>query len=421
MHNTQYRCGVAAENVGYNQPPHVDYWMGTGSALPSLPSVYAVGDVATTVATTTTTTTKATTTTTTTTTEATTETTTKAQSSSSTASASSSHSFDNGTSSSYYTIAGNLSKDKGTVSYNGITISQCLKMESSTSISFNASASGTLTMVFGTASAGKSIKIDGTAYTIPSNGVLTVALSSGSHTVKKGSGSSLLYYISFASAATATTTKATTTTTTTETTTETTTADPYARVSAKKGVYDFSAASGELTADSSYGGAYCLVTGSSSDGTNRVVLSDGMALLEDTDSSATTNLILPITADGDKITVTTSLKPATASGNWSLLQIRGTDTNGNSVEIAGIRTSNGTYKLRTKGDSDNLTDTGVSVSAGTEVSCSIVIDIANQKAYLTVGNSTVSADIACTGLDEVRFVTATAARNLYVGKTTVSE
>jgi hypothetical protein len=184
-------------------------------------------------------------------------------------------------------------------------------------------------------------------------------------------------------------------------------------------VYDFSSASGELTADSSYGGAYCLVTGNSSDGTNRVVLSDGMALLEDTDSSATTNLILPITADGDKITVTTSLKPATASGNWSLLQIRGTDTNGNNVEIAGIRTSNGTYKLRTKGDSDNLTDTGVSVSAGTEVSCSIVIDIANQTATLTVGNSTVSADIACTALDEVRFVTATAARNLYVGKTSI--
>lgn len=44
MHNTQYRCGVAAENVGYNQPPHVDYWLGTGSALPSQPNVHGVLD-----------------------------------------------------------------------------------------------------------------------------------------------------------------------------------------------------------------------------------------------------------------------------------------------------------------------------------------------------------------------------------------
>ena len=192
MHNTAYRCGVAAENVAYNQPPHVDYWLGSGSALPSQPSVYATmtfengssgGTIDTPVV-----------------------------------SGGASHSFDNGTSSSNYAITGNLSTSNGSVTYNGTTINQCLKMESSTNIAFN--GSGTFTMVYNTASAGKTVKVDGTAYTIPSNGVLTVELGSGSHTLAKGSGSSYLYYMSLG------TVEATTEATTREVTTEATTTAP---------------------------------------------------------------------------------------------------------------------------------------------------------------------------------------------------
>ncbi len=40
MHNAQYRVQVAAQNNGYNQPPHTDYFLGTDFPLPTTPTVY---------------------------------------------------------------------------------------------------------------------------------------------------------------------------------------------------------------------------------------------------------------------------------------------------------------------------------------------------------------------------------------------
>lgn len=40
MHNPQYRVQVAAENNAYNQPPHTDYFLGTGFDLPTAPTVF---------------------------------------------------------------------------------------------------------------------------------------------------------------------------------------------------------------------------------------------------------------------------------------------------------------------------------------------------------------------------------------------
>ncbi|MBR1459291.1 MAG: RICIN domain-containing protein [Oscillospiraceae bacterium] len=40
MHNAQYRVQVAAQNNGYNQPPHTDYFLGTGYPLPTAPTVF---------------------------------------------------------------------------------------------------------------------------------------------------------------------------------------------------------------------------------------------------------------------------------------------------------------------------------------------------------------------------------------------
>ncbi|MCD8187554.1 MAG: rhamnogalacturonan lyase [Ruminococcus sp.] len=41
MHNVQYREQVSGQNVAYNQPPHTDYFLETGSPLPEFPDVYA--------------------------------------------------------------------------------------------------------------------------------------------------------------------------------------------------------------------------------------------------------------------------------------------------------------------------------------------------------------------------------------------
>ncbi|HLW07882.1 MAG TPA: T9SS type A sorting domain-containing protein [Marinilabiliaceae bacterium] len=98
-----------------------------------------------------------------------------------------------GTNSRFYTISGNLSTSKGTVNYDGLTLTQCLKIESSTSITFTLTNTATLTLIFNESFGGK-IKIDGINYTAE-NGVLTVDLEAGPHEITKGD-SCNLYYMS---------------------------------------------------------------------------------------------------------------------------------------------------------------------------------------------------------------------------------
>ncbi len=95
-----------------------------------------------------------------------------------------------GKSSSFFSITGNLSTQKGTVYYGGQTLTQCLKLESSTSISFNAPSSGKLTLVFAESAA--TIKLDGTKLTA-TNGIITADVSAGSHTLTKADSVNLFY------------------------------------------------------------------------------------------------------------------------------------------------------------------------------------------------------------------------------------
>ena len=74
-------------------------------------------------------------------------------------------SFDNKTpSNSIVTVQGNYSNSKGTATYNGKTYTMCVKMESSTTITVNATQSYTMTIVFGDSETA-SIKINGTKVT----------------------------------------------------------------------------------------------------------------------------------------------------------------------------------------------------------------------------------------------------------------
>ena len=91
----------------------------------------------------------------------------------------------------YFTVSGNTSNSKGSVTYDGTTYSVCLKMESSTSINFTAGNAGKLTLVFDTPS--KKVKVDGTSYTTDSNGILELELSAGAHTISKGDTMNLFY------------------------------------------------------------------------------------------------------------------------------------------------------------------------------------------------------------------------------------
>ena len=101
------------------------------------------------------------------------------------------HNFtESGTSSSFYSITGNLSTQKGTVSYDGKTLTQCLKIESATSIGFTSPSNGKLTLVFAEPTA--TIKLDGNKLTA-SNGIITADVSTGAHTLTKADSVNLFY------------------------------------------------------------------------------------------------------------------------------------------------------------------------------------------------------------------------------------
>ena len=40
MHNPHYRLAIAWQNVGYNQPPYVDYYLGEGMKMPPTPNIF---------------------------------------------------------------------------------------------------------------------------------------------------------------------------------------------------------------------------------------------------------------------------------------------------------------------------------------------------------------------------------------------
>ncbi|MBD3921763.1 fibronectin type III domain-containing protein [Paenibacillus sp. PR3] len=44
MHDPIYRLGIAWQNVGYNQPPHTSFYLGTGMEEPPAPKIIIVGD-----------------------------------------------------------------------------------------------------------------------------------------------------------------------------------------------------------------------------------------------------------------------------------------------------------------------------------------------------------------------------------------
>ena len=95
--------------------------------------------------------------------------------------------------SSFFNITGNLSTSYGTASYDGLTLTQCLKMESSTNISFTTTEASTLTLVFGSSYTG-TINIDGTVIS-PSGGIIARSIAAGTHTILKGSGTNNLFYM----------------------------------------------------------------------------------------------------------------------------------------------------------------------------------------------------------------------------------
>ncbi len=102
-----------------------------------------------------------------------------------------------GKTSTFFTItsASNLAKDKGTVIYNGLTLTQCLKMETSTSITFTAPTAGKLILVFNANDAKHNCKFDNVKVDSDSNGIVTLNVTAGAHSITKRDSSNLYYMV----------------------------------------------------------------------------------------------------------------------------------------------------------------------------------------------------------------------------------
>lgn len=100
-----------------------------------------------------------------------------------------------GKTSSFFTITGNLSTSKGTVTYQGLTLTQCLKIESTTVITFTTTQPSTLTLVFNPDFIGR-ISINGAICTAIA-GVVTQTVPAGSVLILKTDAANL-YYLALA-------------------------------------------------------------------------------------------------------------------------------------------------------------------------------------------------------------------------------
>ena len=97
-------------------------------------------------------------------------------------------------SNSSFTVSGNYSDSKGTATVDGVTYTTCLKIESSTSISFTTTEKMKMTLYFGSNDTKCSIKVDGTKVSgDTATKTLTTEIEAGSHTLTKADSCNLFY------------------------------------------------------------------------------------------------------------------------------------------------------------------------------------------------------------------------------------
>lgn len=95
----------------------------------------------------------------------------------------------------YYTISGNMNSTDGSTTYDGLTLTKRLKIETATLITYTTTKTSTLTLVFDPTFAGK-IKVNNVTYTVPSgaNGVISIPnIPVGATSITKGDVANLYY------------------------------------------------------------------------------------------------------------------------------------------------------------------------------------------------------------------------------------
>jgi pectate lyase len=95
--------------------------------------------------------------------------------------------------STFYTFtSANLNSTSGLTTYDGLTLTTRLKMESGTNISYTTNGVSTLTLVFDPTFSG-TVKLDGVAYTASAGLVIIPSVPAGPHSITKGTIANLFY------------------------------------------------------------------------------------------------------------------------------------------------------------------------------------------------------------------------------------
>jgi len=98
-----------------------------------------------------------------------------------------------GLESDFYTFTNaNMNSNSGSTTYDGLTLTERLKIESTTSITYTATAISNLTLVFDPSFSG-TIKFDGVNYNASSGVLIIEDVASGSHAITKGNVANLYY------------------------------------------------------------------------------------------------------------------------------------------------------------------------------------------------------------------------------------
>lgn len=92
--------------------------------------------------------------------------------------------------------SGNMKSKPGEITYKEKQYSNALKMQSSTSVTLKLSSESDVVLVFNPTNSGNKIEVDGTEYTIDTNGLVTISsLTAGNHEIKRSNGESHLYAV----------------------------------------------------------------------------------------------------------------------------------------------------------------------------------------------------------------------------------
>jgi pectate lyase len=95
--------------------------------------------------------------------------------------------------SSFYTTVGNMNSTAGSATFDGLTLTARLKIETATTITYTTTAPSTLTLVFDPAFAG-TVKLNNVSYTAVAGIVTVPSIPAGSNSITKG-GTTNLFYI----------------------------------------------------------------------------------------------------------------------------------------------------------------------------------------------------------------------------------